>query len=173
MQSLLPRFEYSLWGPKTNYFAWRWWNTLFCQKIESRLRQRKGIWIFEEISPPITTKHIRTWTKKSTKMKFQIWNKRIRFLLADALSHILNFNIISINFNLHSTSQLYSTYSQLAQNPHDLLSLQRRNPVDSRFWSRLCYYCSKWSRQEYNNQLTRDTPSCLAIAVVSEARFLG
>ena len=35
------------------------------QRDESRLRKRKTISIFEEISPPITTKHTRTWTKKS------------------------------------------------------------------------------------------------------------
>ena len=30
--------------------------------------------------------------------------------------------------------------------------------MDSRFWSRLCYYCSEWSRSKNNNQLTRNTP---------------
>ena len=44
--------------------------------------------------------------------------------------------------------------------------------MDSRFWSRLGYTCSKCSRPKFNNQLTKNTPSCLAIAVVSEARFL-
>ena len=33
-----------------------------CNKDESWLRKRKAISIFEEISPPITTKHSRTWT---------------------------------------------------------------------------------------------------------------
>ena len=37
--------------------------------------------------------------------RVQIWNKRIRFLLADDLSHILYFYNILFNFNLHSTSQ--------------------------------------------------------------------
>ena len=64
-------------------------------------------------------------------------------------------------------------YIQLTQNHHDLLSLQRQNPVDSLFWSRLCYYCSKSSRPKYNNRLTRNTPSCLAIALVSKTRFLN
>ena len=45
--------------------------------------------------------------------------------------------------------------------------------MDFQFWSRLCYYYSKLSRSKHNNQLTRKTPSCLAIAVVSNARFLG
>ena len=44
--------------------------------------------------------------------------------------------------------------------------------MDSRFWTRLCYYCSKRSRPKYNNQLTINTPSSLAIALVSKARFL-
>ena len=95
----------------------------------------------------------------------QIWNKGIRFLLANDLSQIFNFHIILFNFNL------LLTYTQLTQNHHDLLSLQRRNPVDSRFRTRLCYYCSKWSRPKYIYQLTRITPSCLAIAIVSKARL--
>ena len=36
--------------------------SLLCKTDDSRLRE--AISIFEEISPPITTKHIRTWTKK-------------------------------------------------------------------------------------------------------------
>ena len=102
--------------------------------------------------------------------RVQIWNKRIRFLLADDLSHILNFHIILFNFHLHSTSQLHSTYIQHTEN-HGLLSLQRRNSVDSPFWSLFCYYCSNWSRPKFNNQLTRNTPSYLAIAVVSKTRL--
>ena len=97
--------------------------------------------------------------------RVQIWNKPIRFLLADDLSHILIFQIILFNFNL------LLTYTQVTQNHHDLLSLQRRNPVDSRFWTRLCYYCSIWSRPKYSNQLTNNTPSSLAIALVSKTRL--
>ena len=37
---------------------------------------------------------------------FQIWNKRIRFLLADNLSDIPIFQIILFNFNLQSTAQV-------------------------------------------------------------------
>ena len=37
---------------------------------ESRLRERKAISIFEEISPPITSRHIRTWTKKGEVIPF-------------------------------------------------------------------------------------------------------
>ena len=86
--------------------------------------------------------------------RVQIWNKRMRFLLADHLGHMFNFQIILSNFNLQSTSQIF----QLTQNHHDLLSLQRRNQVDSWFWTRLCYYCSKRSRTKSNNQLTRKNP---------------
>ena len=43
------------------------------------------------------------------------------------------------------------TYNQLTQNHHDLLSVQLRNPVDSRFWTRLCYYCSK---RDLNQKIT-------------------
>ena len=57
--------------------------------------------------------------------RVQTWNKRMRFLLADDLSHMFNFQIILFNFNL------LLTYTQLTQNHHDLLSLQRRNPVES------------------------------------------
>ena len=80
---------------------------------------------------------------------------------------------LSNRFNhFQSTVNRFSTYFQLTKN-HDLFSLRRRNPVDSRFWSRLCYYCSKRSRPNFNNQLTRTTSSCLAIAVVLKARFLA
>ena len=55
MQSLLQRFENFFQGPKTDkYVVWRGWCTLFCKEDESRLRKRKTISIFEEIS----------WTKK-------------------------------------------------------------------------------------------------------------
>ena len=96
----------------------------------------------------------------------QLWNRRIRFLLADDLSDIFTFQIILFSFNLQSTT------TQLTKN-HHLLSLQRRNPVDSRFWSRLCYNCSKRARPKFNRQPTRNSPCCLAIAVVSKVRFLG
>ena len=49
-----------------NYVLWRWWYTLFCKKNDSWLQKRTAISFFEQISPPITTKHIRAWTKKST-----------------------------------------------------------------------------------------------------------
>ena len=97
---------------------------------ESRLR--KAISFFVEFSPPITVSR----TEKGLE-RVQIRKKRILFLLADDLSNILIFQIILFNFSLQLT------YTQLTQNHHDLLGLQRRNPVDSRFWTRLCYYCSK------------------------------
>ena len=75
-------------------------------------------------------------TKQRTN-RVQIWNKRIRFPLVDDLSNIFIFQIILFNFNL------LLTYTRLTQNHHDLLSLQRRHSVDSQFWTRLCYYCSK------------------------------
>ena len=51
-------------GKTDTYVVWRWRYTLFCKKDESRLREGKTISISEELSPPITTKHIRTWTRK-------------------------------------------------------------------------------------------------------------
>ena len=48
------------------------------------------------------------------------------------MSDIFIFQIFLINSNLQSTA------TQLTEN-HDLLSLQQRNPVDSQFWSRLCF----------------------------------
>ena len=87
------------------------------------------------------------------------------------MSKIFTFQIFLLNSNLLSASQNYSTYSQLAEK-NDLLSFQRRTPVESRFWSRLRYYYSKRSRPKLRNQLTRNNPSCLAIAVVSKANFL-
>ena len=61
---------------------------------------------FEEIFPPITTKHTWTWTKKRLKW-VQIRKTRILFLLVDDLmSHLFNFQIFLFNFNLQSTSQI-------------------------------------------------------------------
>ena len=77
----------------------------------------------------------------------------------------------SFFFQFQYTVNSSTLVCQHTQNPHDLLSLQRRNPVDSRFWTRLCYYCSNWSRPKYNNQFTRNTPSSLAIALVSKTRL--
>ena len=99
------------------------------------------------------------------------WNKRIRFLLADYLSNIFVFQTYFIQFQY--TVNHSNLVCQPTQNHRDLLSLQRRNPVDSRFWTRLCYYCSKWSQPNCNSQLTRSNLSCLANAVVSKARFFG
>ena len=164
MQSLLPRFEYSFWGLKRQ---------LCCLVVTVHI-------VLQERRVAITKNHLHFWWNFPTnhshphqkRLKWvQTWNKRIRFLLADDLSNILNFQINLFNFTLQSTSQIYSTYSQLTQNHHDLLSLQRWHPVDSRFWTRLCYYCSNWSRPKYNNQLTRNTPSSLAIALVSKTRL--
>ena len=45
----------------------------------------------------------------------QIWNKRIRFLLADDLSNIFNFQIILFNFTLQSTA------TQLTFNLHKIM----------------------------------------------------
>ena len=142
--------------------------------------------VLHERRVTITKNHLRFWLNFSTNHnqahpnlnhertnRVQFWNKRIRFLLVDDLSNIFIFANHFIQFqptvNQPNLFNLQSTYRK----NHDLLSLKRRNLVDSRFWSRLCYSCSKWSRTKYNNQLTRNTPSCLAIAVVSKTRFLG
>ena len=49
------------------------------------------------------------------------------------------FSNLFIQFQ--STVNCSSFISQFTEK-FDLLSFQRRNPVDSRFWSGLCYYCS-------------------------------
>ena len=67
-------------------------------------------------------------------------NKLVRFLLVDDFRHIQFSNHF---IQCQSTVNRSNLISQLTQIHHDLLSLQRRNPVDSRFWSRLCYYCSE------------------------------
>ena len=142
--------------------------------------------VLQERRVAITKNHLRFWINFSTNHnqahpnlyhertnRVQLWNKRIRFLLVDDLSNIFVFSNHFLQFqptvNQPDLFNLQSTYRK----NHDLLSLKRRNPVDSPLWSRLCYYCSKWSRTKYNNQLTRNTPSCLAIAVVSKTKFLG
>ena len=111
-----------------------------------------------------------TRTKKS-------WNestygtKVVRFLLADDLSNIFIFQIILFKFPLLSTSYILSTHSQLTEK-HDFFSLQRRNPVDYRFYSRLRYYCSKSSCSKYNNQLIKKAPSSLVLLQSQRPDFL-
>ena len=99
MRSLPQRFENSFQGPKTDkYNVWRWRYTLFCKKDESRLWKRKFISIFDEISPPIKTKHIRTWTKKGwNESKYGI-NVSVSYWLMiwAAYSIFKSFNSISI-----------------------------------------------------------------------------
>ena len=65
--------------------------------------------------------HLHFWKKISVnhghphqrrRNRVQMWNKRIRFLLADQLSHTFNFQINFFNLNLQSTSQILSTYTK-------------------------------------------------------------
>ena len=117
--------------------------------------------IKENISRPITVTHTKkNWivSKYGINISVSYW-----LMIWATYSFFKSFYSISI----HSQPV---KFNQVTEN-YDLLSLQRRNPVDSRFWSRLCYYCSKWSWPKYNNQLTRNTPSCLAIAVISKTRL--
>ena len=117
-------------------------------------------------SPPTTV----TRTKKMLK-RVQIWNKRIHFLLADDLNSIFIFQIFLFTFNQKSTAQI-SSYSRKLTEKYDLLSLQRRNLVDSRFWSQLCYYCSKLSRPKYNNHLTRKSLAAWQLLFSQRQEFL-
>ena len=86
-------------------------------------------------------------------------------------SSIFSFRIVLFSFNVQSTAQISSIYKKLTEN-NDFLSLQRRNLVDSRFWYRLCYYCSKWSRPKFNKKLTRNTPSCWQLLLSHKQQFL-
>ena len=119
-------------------------------------------------------KKVQIWSPKNMESKIrskkwvQIWIKRIRYLLVDNWSNIFIFQIILFEPTVNRSILI----SELEEK-YDLLSFQRRNPVDSRFWSPLCYYCSIWSRPKHNNQLTINTPSYLAIAVVSKTRLFG
>ena len=74
------------------------------QKDDSRLQKRKAISIFEKkLSANHNQAHPNLNQKKRLK-RVQIRKKRIRFLLADNLSDIFIFQIISINFNLQLTA---------------------------------------------------------------------
>ena len=121
---------------------------------------------FKEISPPITTKHIRTWTRRGPIESKNGINLFVSYwlLICATYSNFKSFFSISIY-------RQPVKFNQITQNHHDLLSFQWRNRVDCRVWSRLCFFCSKWSRSNYTNQLTRNTPSRLAIAVVSKTRL--
>ena len=45
--------------------------------------------------------------------------------------------------------------------------------MGSRFWSRLCYYCSKWFRTKHNNQPTRKTPAAWQLLLSQRPNFLN
>ena len=84
---------------------------------------------------------------QETTNRVQLRNKRIRFLLVDDLSNMFIFSNPFIQFQpTFNQPNLFNLQSTCRKN-QDLLSLKRRNPVDSWFWTRLCYCCSKWSRQ--------------------------
>ena len=55
---------------RTNFFLWRWWYTLFSKKDELRLRKRKVMSVFVEISPPVTIKHTCTWVTQAKIIPF-------------------------------------------------------------------------------------------------------
>ena len=64
---------------------------------------------YEKPSPfPFSANHNQAHPNLSQKRtnRVQIWNKRIRFLLADDLSRKFNFQIILFNFNLQITAQI-------------------------------------------------------------------
>ena len=108
----------------------------FARKSSRDYEKEKTSPFFQEFSPPITTKHIRTWTKKGQiRSKYGI-NVTVSYWLMIWATYSISK---SFNFNLQLT------YTQHIQNYHDLLSLQRLNPVDY----------SKWSRPKFNNQLTK------------------
>ena len=124
--------------------------------------ERKTISCFEEISQPITVNR----TKKAKLSPNE--EKTYPFPFGWWIERHIHFS--NHFFQFQSTVNRYSTYIQLTET-YDVLSLQRWNPVDSRFWSRLCYYYSQRSRPKYNNQLTRKAPNCLAIAFFSKIRL--
>ena len=62
-------------------------------KNQPRLRKRKAISIFEDISPPITTKHVRTWFQKGQNL-FHLWPNRVDTPLVDTVNQ--NSFIISL-----------------------------------------------------------------------------
>ena len=103
----------------------------------------------------------------------QLWNKPMRFLLVDDLSIIFFFSNLFFHFQptVHQPN-LFNLQSTYRKN-HDLLSLKRRNPVDSPFWTRLCYHCRKWSPQKYNNQFTRNTPLSWQLLLAQRQEFLN
>ena len=67
-------------------------------------------------------KKVKNESKYGKNVSVSYWLRYIHFS-----NHFIQFQ---------STVDRYSTYIQLTEN-HDLLSIQRRNPEDSRFWSQL------------------------------------
>ena len=60
---------------------------------------RQAISIFEEVFPPITTKHIRTWTKKVE--LFHLWYNRVDTPLVDTVNQNFIYIVILYTFSQH------------------------------------------------------------------------
>ena len=92
--------------------------------LRTRNRQISCLAVMEHIAlqerrVATTRDHLHFWRKSSANhnraypnlnqkrlKRVQIWNKRMRFLLAGDLSNIFIFQIILFNFNLQSTAQI-------------------------------------------------------------------
>ena len=92
---------------------WRWWYTLLCKKAESRLRERYTISTFEEISPPITIKHTRTWPKKGK--NHSLWGP-----IVSTAHWLIQLTKKSFTFSFYTLS-VYSKATHFSQSPTAIL----------------------------------------------------
>ena len=120
----------------------------------SWLRKRKTCFNFEEIFPPITLKHTRTWAKKDKS------HSPYRTIVSTphGLMQLTNF-LTSHLLNFQSTVKL-----------HDFLSNQ--NWVVSQIWSRFRDSDCKWSRPRNDNKFPRNSLGSLELVVVSKTTVL-
>ena len=108
-------FSIFFYGPKADiYVVWRWWNTLLFKKDELRRQKRRAISFFEEISPPVTIKHTRTWAKKGkshSSYGLIVWTPHC---LIELTKNSLTFSFFTLSF--------YSKATWFSQSPTTVLS---------------------------------------------------
>ena len=86
----------------------------FVRKASCDYEKLKAISIFKEISPPITAKHIRTWTKKGR--SYYIWG-----IIVSTPHWLIQFTKTSFILSFHALS-VYIKAAQFSQPPMTVLS---------------------------------------------------
>ena len=128
------------------------------KKDESRLRKWKTISIFEENSPPSTTKHFLSWAKKSQ-------NRSIYGITVSTPQRLIQLSKNSITIRC--------IHFQFSVKLYDFLSLQRRDWVVFRRWTRVSDSDCADSHPRKDKRIPRTLSGSLEFVVVSKTKVFG